>query len=65
MAEHVPHEDDEDWVVIALPEGILSARDHISITQAASVLRSRVRARGANRPGREQTGTARPARIER
>ena len=47
MAEHVPHEDDEiDWVVVAQADGILPARDHISITQAATALRSRARALG-------------------
>jgi AmiR/NasT family two-component response regulator len=49
MTEHVPHEDDEpDWVAIAQAEGVLSARERISVTEAATALRTRARARGVS-----------------
>jgi AmiR/NasT family two-component response regulator len=47
MAEHVPHGDDEpDWIVIAQAEGVLSARDHIGILEAATALRTKAEALG-------------------
>jgi hypothetical protein len=47
MAEHVRHEDDEpDWIVIAQAEGILSARNHIDILEAATALRTKAEALG-------------------
>lgn len=49
MAAHGSHEDDEpDWVVIAQAEGILAARDHVSITEAAAALPVRARALGVS-----------------
>lgn len=43
MAEHRQHQvdDEPDWVLIAQAEGIVSARDRISITEAAAALRDR------------------------
>jgi AmiR/NasT family two-component response regulator len=47
MTEYVPHADDEpDWVVIAQAEGIVAARDHTGITEAAIALRTRARTLG-------------------
>ncbi len=47
MAERVRHELDEpEWVVVAQAEGILSARDHIDILEAAVALRTRAAASG-------------------
>lgn len=45
MTEHRQHQDDDelDWVLIAQAEGIVSARDRISITRAAAALRARAR----------------------
>ena len=49
MAEHVPHADGEpDWVVILQAEGILSARNHSSITEAALALRTHALALGVS-----------------
>jgi hypothetical protein len=47
--QHVPHEDDEpDWVVIAQAEGILAARDHIGVTEAAIAMRTHALALGVS-----------------
>jgi hypothetical protein len=49
MVEHVPQKDDEPtWVVVAQAEGILAARDHVSITEAAAALPVRARALGVS-----------------
>lgn len=47
MTEHVPYDDYEpDWVVIAQAEGILAARHHTGITEAAIALRTSARLLG-------------------
>jgi AmiR/NasT family two-component response regulator len=47
MAEHVRDVDDEPgWVVIAQAEGLLSARDHITVREASIALRTRALAIG-------------------
>ena len=42
MVAHVRHEDDEPTsVVVAQAKGVLSARDHVSVGEAAAALRNR------------------------
>lgn len=47
MTESVPHEEAQlDWTLIAQAEGVLSARERVSITEAAEMLRDRAQALG-------------------
>jgi AmiR/NasT family two-component response regulator len=67
MAEDVPHEDDEpDWVAIAQAEGMLSAREHVTVREASIALRARALAIGVpvDELARDLVRSARPGSTE-